>query len=188
MQGLNQPLARPLQKPLATGPPTRKDGARADDKIALRKLLLRAPEVRARFDQLASLMPAGHVSTWPRHAGRKCYDQLERTERDLDYAWTLGELERLAKRWATPDHYGTESYLPYRDRQRRRDRHRRLRRRAPRLRNRPPVAHGPGCHCDGRAIDCSPRSRSPMGTRRRDCGRRVLRDGERGRRLSHEAP
>jgi hypothetical protein len=39
-----------------------------------------------------------------------------RAERDLDYAWTQGELDKLAARWSAPGHYDNEwADLPYRD-------------------------------------------------------------------------
>ena len=114
MKRARRPPGSPLQK--RPGPPTTKDSDLAGDELALRRWLLRAPEVRMRLDELDGLRPTGHVSTWAPRAGRKFYHELERAERDLDYAWTQAELEAIVARWSAPGHFGVGwADRPYRD-------------------------------------------------------------------------
>ena len=116
MQAARATPAGPLQKVVAPGPPTTKDGGLAADVIGLRTLLLQAPEVRARLDDLDGLRPIGHSTKWVPREGLKYHVELGRGERDLDYAWTQAELDAIIARWSQPGDYGSEWLdLPYRD-------------------------------------------------------------------------
>jgi hypothetical protein len=87
---------------LSPGPPTSKDGALASDVIALRKALLRAPEVQGRLDQLAVLRPVGIPSERTEAlAALRYWQEIELLAGDLDGCWSGGDLDALTERWLT---------------------------------------------------------------------------------------